>query len=161
MKKLKKFSKNCTKSKPRLKILIGIMLGLLFIYFRTPYFLVMVNGDSMNPTLQSYSILSFVKDVRDIRKDDIVVFKHRGEIYIKRVVGIEGEIYTEQVAEPIDYSMGNNIPRKNSQYYRLLVVPKNYVFVQGDNPLYSVDSKVYGPIPKSEIFGKWIGSVKQ
>jgi len=33
-------------------------------------------------------------------------------------------------------------------------VPKGYVWVEGDNPLYSIDSRHYGPLPLSNVRGR-------
>jgi len=38
----------------------------------------------------------------------------------------------------------------------VVTVPKGYIWVEGDNPLYSIDSRHYGPIPRSNVTGRII-----
>jgi len=72
---------------------------------------------------------------------DVVVLQHphrRGTI-CKRVLGLPGD----QVL-----------------YYRgLLVVPDGHVWVEGDNPANSADSRQYGPVPASLIIGRVVARV--
>jgi signal peptidase I len=59
-------------------------------------------------------------------------------------------------------SSSNNIapafdnPSANQDVYRTLVVPKGHVWVEGDNPLLSIDSRHYGPVPLELLEGKLI-----
>jgi len=44
----------------------------------------------------------------------------------------------------------------NDVKHTLICIPKGHLWVEGDNPLYSIDSRHYGPIPVSKIKGKCI-----
>jgi signal peptidase I len=93
----------------------------------------------------------------------------------KRIVGVQGDKvlrygqFVELYKDRADF--GILPPRQESGYNlsweddyvpdnvekdiaRVLVVPPSHVWVEGDNPLFSVDSRHYGPIPVESIWGK-------
>lgn len=78
--------------------------------------------------------------------------------FIKRVVATQGE--TVQVKDGILLVNGRAVPEpylKDSEpmpNYGPTTVPKDRVFVMGDNRSNSEDSRVFGPIPRSSIVGK-------
>lgn len=94
-----------------------------------------------------------------------VCFQDFGCDYIKRVIGVPGDkirIYTGQVylngqvldetayiLEPQSTNPGNFL--KHDQE---VIVPENQYFVLGDNRQYSSDSRVWGFIPREDIFAK-------
>ena len=45
---------------------------------------------------------------------------------------------------------------KNNWQDETIIVPKNHVWLEGDNPLFSIDSRHIGPIPINWIRGKVI-----
>lgn len=104
---------------------------------------------------------------------DVVVFKDsKGNRACKRIIGIEGDavdklgqyvhLYQEEDdfgirKVPIDYGPWEDEMQevKGVQHgQKLLLVPKGMVWVEGDNPLHSVDSRHYGPISVDSILGK-------
>jgi hypothetical protein len=43
----------------------------------------------------------------------------------------------------------------------MFVVPKGHVWLEGDNPSWSIDSRVYGPVPVNMVEGKLFLRVSQ
>jgi len=98
--------------------------------------------------------------VRDPHPGDIIIFKYPGDKktdYIKRCVAVEGQtvelrgrtLYVDGVAQTEDYAIyyhGSN--------FGPYVVPKDHIFMMGDNRDNSADSRSWGPLPKSLILGK-------
>ena len=103
-------------------------------------------------------------------KGDIVVFKYpedRSKDFIKRVVGTEGDVVEERnkvifvngkrVNEPyVQYTdksvnTGSMEPRDNFGPY---LVPKNKLFVMGDNRDQSYDSRYWGYVDLKDLKGK-------
>ncbi|PSN37678.1 Mitochondrial inner membrane protease subunit 1 [Blattella germanica] len=98
---------------------------------------VICTGPSMEPTLQSNDIL-FTEHVtprlQRIKKGDIIIAKSPSNPRInvcKRVTGMPGD--------------------KVKVGFSSHVVPRGYVWLEGDNYSNSTDSRVYGPVPQGLI----------
>lgn len=111
-------------------------------------------------------ILAFKKP----RRGDVIVFTYpedRSKDFIKRVIGVEGdriEIIDKKIYingksfndpwgnyEDPEIRSGSFDKRDNFGPY---VVPRNHVFVMGDNRDRSYDSRFWGPVNIDEIKGK-------
>jgi signal peptidase I len=130
-----------------------------------------VVGDSMAPTLRSGQW--FVMDVEAYRgttprHGDIVVFRHQGRVYVKRVLGAGGDtvrLLQQQDADglshfPVEPDMLDRARRLCESRFgrrRRLVelrVPQGHVYVIGDMVTRSLDSRHLGPIPLRELRGR-------
>ncbi|WP_445670474.1 signal peptidase I [Peribacillus sp. FSL K6-1552] len=136
---------------------------------------IVVDGESMMPTLKDHEriVLSkFDTKINDIHRFDIVVFHaSKDKDYIKRVIGLPGDHieynndtlyingenyeetyldkYKKQMAgEPLtlDFKIEDRTGRKT--------VPKDQIFVMGDNRRNSLDSREIGTVSVDEITGK-------
>jgi len=116
---------------------------------------------------------------RDIRRQDIVVFKYPKELnkdFVKRIIALEGEkievkdkqvyINDQPIAE--SYKVHNDVQVFNKDgYYHYddairdnfgpVVVPPGHCFVMGDNRDNSMDSRYWSFLPMDYIKGKpWV-----
>jgi signal peptidase I len=123
-----------------------------------------IPSGSMEPTLvQGDRILvaRFAYRFGDPKPGDVVVFDpptSSKEEYVKRVVAVagdtvavhDGKLYVngEPMTEP--YLKDTNL----AGTFEEITVPKDMVFVMGDNRNNSADSRVFGPVPKSSILGR-------
>lgn len=124
---------------------------------------VMVNGDSMYPTLKNKDIMILNRiGYKDKKFDrfDIVVIKENNKKIIKRIIGLPGEkvqildgsvyINGEKLEDDVieikmKYAgLANNVIELNNDEY----------FVLGDNRNDSSDSRFMGPINKKQILGR-------
>lgn len=109
-----------------------------------------VNSDSMNPAIKSNSLtigcrLTYM--VSGPQRGDIISFKHDGQIYGKRVIGIPGDsiefhdgyVYLNGEKLEEDY-LDPDIETNSMKKY---VVPDKTVFVLGDNRVKSYDSRYW------------------
>jgi signal peptidase I len=126
---------------------------------------VKVEGTSMMPSLEDQErifVNKFVYRLEPISHGDIVVFRYPrdpSKSYIKRVIGVAGDrirIEAGQVYvnnEPLDetYVPSNY---EDSRTYSEVVVPPNCYFVLGDHRSMSNDSRDFGPVNQSFIYGK-------
>ena len=126
---------------------------------------VKVEGTSMMPSLDDQErifINKFVYHIEAIQRGDIVVFRYPrdpAKSFIKRVIGLagdhvkigDGRVYLngQRVAE--DY-----VPRayEDDRSYPEVVVPPDSYFVLGDHRSLSNDSRDFGPVESSFIYGK-------
>jgi signal peptidase I len=140
-----------------------VVFSFLFIVFF--YQPVKVEGGSMEPGLEDQErifINKLVYRLERIERGDIVVFHYPRDTrksFIKRVIGLPGDriyisyghVYVNgmQLAEPYvpsDYLDARSYPE--------LVVPSNAYFVLGDHRSMSNDSRDFGPVMRSYIYGK-------
>ena len=112
----------------------------------------------------------------EISRGDIVIFNFPDVIQtekdaLSRVVAIEGDtvsihgpdllvngspikytdIYTNYAVHSDSYEFLNSPPRKTAISSGPIHITAGYVFIAGDNPSQSLDSRYWGPLPISNI----------
>jgi len=144
-------------------LLVAVGLALVIIVFL--YQPVKVEGTSMTPLLNDQErifINKFVYRIEDIQRGNVVVFWYpmdNSKSFIKRVVGLPGE--NIEIRQGRVYVNGRVLdePYVPAQYsdagsFGPLRVPSDQYFVMGDHRSSSNDSRVFGPVPGSHIYGK-------
>ena len=120
---------------------------------------------SMIPTLMPNDrvlALKIVYRFTDPQPGDIVVFlppNGESKDYIKRVVAVGGQ--SIKIVDGKVFVNGKPLsePYLSPEYcdsgtMKEIKIPEGYYFVMGDNRPNSLDSRVFGPIPRSAIIGK-------
>ena len=144
-------------------LVISLAISAFIIIFL--YQPVKVEGTSMIPSLEDQErifVNKFVYRLEPIERGDIVVFRYPrdpSKSYIKRVIGMAGDriridgglVYVngEAVDEtyvPAEYT--------DSRSYPEITVPANSYFVLGDHRSMSNDSRDFGSVDQSFIYGK-------
>jgi len=148
-------------------MIVGMSIGCYFVI--SHYFVqsVQVVGESMVPTLQPdahYLLNRWAFHNRNPEVGDVVVLRDPADhgISVKRVVATAGQavlfkdgkvfINGKQLSEPY------LLPDTHTYTYaqakeQLITVGTGQYFVLGDNRLKSIDSRVYGAVPRENIFG--------
>jgi len=149
-------------------IMIAAAAGSLLSALALPLRPTVVLGQSMAPTLRSggfYVLNTGYYRRHPIKRRDVVVFRHRGETFTKRIYAIPGQRvlmlrYDDNVGNEIVEAWQTDSLRRLSREHRLpgkcleeVLVPPGYCFVVGDNRTVSYDSRSFGCIPISEILG--------
>jgi len=151
-------------------ITLTLIAGLLMAWYASPCVLGVVLGNSMTPTLHNGQIVAidrhYYRDHRP-RAGDIVVFRHQGTTYIKRVYAGEGEtIYLlaegplgeRTLVQPIrrghEVSVRQAAARTRCLSVRRIRVPAGSFYALGDALNNSIDSRDLGPIDTSTIIGR-------
>lgn len=103
------------------------------------------------------------------QRNDVIVFYKSGVEnskarvpYIKRVIAIgddtvqikNSKVWVNDIQLDEAYVLDENIKTPYSQEMQLITVPKNHVFLLGDNRDNSSDSRIYGSIFKDNIVAK-------
>lgn len=152
---------------------ILVLSVIFFVVHRFFFAPVMVDGDSMEPTLSDGDYLLLNK-FSDIEHSDIVVFPPPDEEdtqYIKRVIGMPGD--TVEFRDDVLYLNGESMEQdfldieaaaKEDYFstgdFSLLTllgeeeVPEGQYFLLGDNRLNSRDSRSFGFVDEEAVLGK-------
>jgi signal peptidase I len=144
-------------------LLISTGASILIITFL--YQPVRVEGTSMLPRLEDRDRLfinKFVYHVSAIERGDVVVFRYPRDpekSYIKRVIALPGDrlrINRGRVwlnGERLDESY---VPEeyRDTRSMAEMVVPDDAYFMMGDHRSISSDSREFGPVDRSLIYGK-------
>ena len=115
------------------------------------------------------------------RGDVVTIFNpYSKRIICKRIIGLPGDTvqlfgeYAKAYHDLNEYDESCGVPRderysvpfcdeeaakqrsqnNNSIYQMTIIVPPHHVWVEGDNPLYSTDSRHFGPLPISSLRGR-------
>jgi signal peptidase I len=144
-------------------VAISAVASILFILFL--YQPVRVEGTSMMPRLENHDRLfinKFVYHFEAIDRGDVVVFHYPldpSKSYIKRVIGLPGDriqiirghvwLNGKLLREPY-------VPARyrDNDSMAAMIVPKDCYFVMGDHRSISSDSRAFGPVERSLIYGK-------
>jgi signal peptidase I len=145
--------------------LIAVLIVVPFrIFIAQPY---IVNGASMSPTFETGNYL--IVDQLSYRfttpaRGSVIIFKYplnTSWYFIKRVIGFPGEtVNIKNGAVTITKVDGTTIAL-NEPYIKFPKI-ENYnktlgsaeYFVMGDNRIGSADSRMWGPLPASDIIGR-------
>jgi len=126
---------------------------------------VKVEGTSMMPSLDDQErifINKFVYSIEPIQRGDIVVFRYPrdpAKSFIKRVIGVAGDhvrIVNGHVILNAKMLIEDYVPLtyEDERSYPDVVVPPGSYFVLGDHRSLSNDSRDFGPVEASYIYGK-------
>jgi len=145
------------KNNNRGDLVMAIVLIVLLILTRFVS-IVYISGPSMQPTFHTGDCILVLRS-DNVSRNDIAVVEWQDKWLIKRVIGLSGEnlemidgktyIDGELIVEDFDFYSGNrNLPE--------ITPPNDYIFIVGDNRENSHDSRAFGPVPSSDIFGRLI-----
>jgi len=142
---------------------VSVLLAVILIVFI--YQPVKVEGTSMMPSLTDQErifINKFTYRFSTIARGDMVVFwfpLDRTKSYIKRVIGLPGD--KVEVMDGFVFVNGqrlgeNYVPDEYRDHntYRMIEVPPNQYYVLGDHRSSSNDSRSWGTVERSYIYGK-------
>ena len=137
-----------------LVLVVGSVTGLL------PAQVMRVDSGSMAPAVAAGDLLVVERGAGPVDRRDVVAVPHpgTGALLVKRVVAVGGEqvaladgvlvVDGEAVCEPsIDPS------RLDGVWFGPVTVPAGELFLLGDDRGSSIDSRVFGTVPATEVAG--------
>lgn len=144
---------------------LSVVIAIIVILFL--YQPVKVEGTSMMPALQDQERIFINKfvyrfGIDDVSRGDMVVFWYPNDptkSYIKRVIGVPGDRIQLDSGTVILNGKALNevyVPARyrDQQSMPLTIVPPGDYFVLGDHRSSSSDSRAWGMVPRSFIYGK-------
>ncbi len=148
-----------------------IAAGLLLVIWRSPVRPGVVVGDSMSPSLHNGQVFLLARASKGdhLSRGEVVVFRLHEATLIKRIVALPGDAvwgieWPEFKGRP-DYLLAAHeidhvqaFLRRYPSIGRLIEVrvPPGHVFVVGDAISNSVDSRQFGPVPITAIYGRLV-----
>jgi signal peptidase I len=148
-------------------VALGIAICSYFTFSHFMFQSVVVDGDSMKPTLHNadrYVLNRVEYYFRTPKSEDIVVLRDPevGGLAVKRIIAVQGEkvelagggVYVNGVRLREPY-----LPRGTRTFslkvrdHEQFVCGQDEYFVLGDNRNNSADSRVYGVVPRKNILG--------
>ncbi len=155
------------------RFIIIFVLSILFFRFFvfTPG---VVNGPSMEAAFideDVFYVNKYVYLFREPQRYEVVQFiePEQEKLIIKRVVGLPGEVVSIRRGKVFVQKSLEDQPQELSEIYlkpeeytkvpglsrgQRYLIPMHTYFLLGDNRQESVDSRVYGPVHRSDIVGK-------
>lgn len=135
------------------------------IIFRMAFSVSIVNGPSMMPTLHDRDV-TLVHNDEKVKRFDVVVLNERlvddgpSKRIVKRVIGFGGDVITVIDGQLYINNKKYYEPYLDEKYIKnfknvdwTIVVPKDHIFVLGDNRDVSKDSRSVGSFKTSAIIG--------
>lgn len=140
-------------------VCVGGLAAALALLFTLVLGIDWVQGDSMQPALCHGDLVVYNRLARGYAAGDVVVFRHEGGDVLKRVAAAEGDTV---VLDEIGQVLVNSQPWPGQVSYvedplkTPLTVPPGSLFVLGDNPAQSLDSRsaAMGLVPQSVVQGR-------
>ena len=124
-----------------------------------PYRTVLVQGRSMDPTFHDGQVALYGPLEGEPRPGQVVLLEHDGTILIKRVALTSGQTVTEAYIPslrhwyPVETKRAYRAVKRRNLARREEPIPSGYVYVLGDNPSESYDSRNFGLVPVGEVKG--------
>jgi signal peptidase I len=148
-------------------ILLAVAIAIFIVIFVVQP--VKVEGTSMQPQLADQDrifVNRFIYRFKQIDRGDVVVFwypKDRTKSFIKRIIGMPGDLV--EIRKGMVFINGKRIDEpylkpefRDRQSYNAVIIPDEKYFVLGDHRNSSNDSRSWGFVDKSMIYGKAVFS---
>lgn len=133
-------------------VAVGVFVFLNFKQMR-------IVGNSMEPLLKNGQTIIVNKAINNFKRGDIIVFDLDGKIYIKRIMGVPGDLV---VSNGFLYINGESVFNSTKERYSVntgedYIIPEGKFFVLADNVSSGMlDSRSFGYIEKEWIIGRVI-----
>ncbi|MBO5713846.1 MAG: signal peptidase I [Clostridia bacterium] len=136
------------------------LLCVIFFLFTEVYFNVLVEGDSMKPTLKSGDVLT-VNSLKEVERGDIIIIENNGKLIVKRVIALpydrvrikDGYVYVNGNRIEENYVLKQGATENFMWGEEDHLLKKDEIFYLGDNREDSSDSRIYGTCNYGEVMG--------
>lgn len=130
------------------------------VYLAQPYRPAVIVGNSMAPTYRNNEVALATTNIGRLKKGDVVIIEGPYGTMVKRVAFAPGDwmelryfVHRWRPAIAYQFDRMKNLSKVPISYTR---IPDDYVFLLGDNPVTSVDSRTLGVMPVSAIRAKLV-----
>ena len=139
-----------------IKILLTCLALLTIVYFTSPYRIIVVQGISMSPTFQNKQILvaKSINNYQDIKANDILVCELEVKYLENQIIYYYIDSNTSEIKliDKNTYHFLSTHPIiRNKALIQKITIPKNSIYLLGDNLNNSDDSRRFGAIHWNNI----------
>jgi len=140
----------------RIVRLVSVGSVLSGIFMLQPYRPVIFVGKSMTPTYHNHELALASTDTSHLKKGDVVVLDTPNGQIVKRIAYLPGEwierYFLAGEWNDVDPSLTQSSQKCRDRFkFTRTRIPDGFVYVLGDNPMVSVDSRQLGVLPISSI----------
>src|SRR5688572_11393890 len=144
-------------SRPRRRhFLFAALTLVLLVVLLTSFRVTVVHGDSMLPTYQNGQMVIVNRLSRGWNRGDVVLVEAGNEILIKRISYLPGDLVA--INHAWMFSDVAHFFESADRIDAPLKVPAGHVVVLGDNLKVSDDSRNFGPVPITQIYGRVVNA---
>ena len=142
--------------------IIFLISSIIYLIFR-PFFITKVVGNSMEPSFKEGQLVIATSLDKNYNTKDVVILKHEEEVLIKRIAYMPGQKilcanlgWREYCPIPPMKNVNRQLKYLNTHGVHAFIykIPKDHVFVIGDNETVSEDSRNFGAIPFKDVIAK-------
>jgi signal peptidase I len=157
--------------------LAGVGIGLIAAVALLPWRVGVVRGASMTPTFEPGDLFVYARTPapeRTLHRGDVVVLRHNGETWIKRIYATGGDRFWAYFEDDGDALYHYPIPASELARFRflarriqagklcrarvmLMTIPPGQLFVMGDSEI-SEDSRTLGPMAADDVVGRVVAA---
>lgn len=139
----------------KIKKCFFVIFLLSILYFFLNIECAKVDGESMQPTLNNNDIVIYKRNIKNIKRFALVIFKFNNSLFIKRVIGLPGEKieYKKNNLYVNGEEVSENFKKSVTSDLIVDLIPSNEIFVLGDNRIFSSDSRDFGSVKLSDVKG--------
>lgn len=137
--------------------------------------IVKIADDSMLPTLHDREVVIIkrlnhkyglpLNNTGALNRDEIVLVRDRDRYIIKRIAAVAGDVVTRSLdgailvnGKPIDNAEGKP-GHESAPLVSKVYVPTGYVYLLGDNPAKSSDSRSLGVFAETHVAGRMVATI--
>lgn len=135
---------------------VCILLIAAIIYAAFCFRLVITDGTSMEPTFFAGEVLLCTRTFSAPEKGEIVLIDKGDKLVIKRVAYVAGDEIPDSIQYYFEETNNDRIYDFDVMYWGSNTVPDGFIFVTGDNPDHSYDSRYesFGLVALDDVWGK-------
>ena len=139
---------------------VCVLLVMITLYAAICCRLVITEGTSMEPTFFAGEVLLCRRTFSAPKKGDVVLIDKGNKLVIKRVAYVPGDEIPDSIQFYFEGTNNDRCYDFDVMYWGSNTIPEGFIFVTGDNPDHSYDSRYesFGLVALDDVWGRVFGT---